>query len=123
VARATGVHLFAYGTLMRGLPLHRVLAAGAAFLGPGTVRGRLLDLGRYPGLVAGGGRVRGELYRLARAELLGRLDRQEGYNFERRRAWVARAAGPRVLAWIYRYRGPRGRATPIPTGDWRHRWQ
>lgn len=107
---------------MRGLPLHRLLAPGAAFVAPGTVRGRLLDLGAYPGLVAGAGRVRGELYRVHRPELLGRLDREEGYNFERRRAWVQRADGPRALAWIYRYIGPRGRARPLSAGDWRQRW-
>jgi gamma-glutamylcyclotransferase (GGCT)/AIG2-like uncharacterized protein YtfP len=108
---------------MQGQPLHLALAAGATLVAPGTVRGRLLDLGRYPGLVSGAGSVRGELYRVHRPELLGRLDREEGYNFERRRARVVLRDGRRVRAWIYRYRGPRDRATPIPTGDWRHRWQ
>src|SRR5262247_268566 len=78
--------LFAYGTLMRGYPLHRVLARGAAYLGPGNIRGALLDLGAYPGLVEGRGAVTGEVYRLdASPELLPALDREEGYNFERRR--------------------------------------
>ena len=53
--------LFAYGTLMRGYALHGVLARGATWLAEGSVRGRLLDLGAYPGLVAGPGRVRGEV--------------------------------------------------------------
>src|SRR5688572_8924061 len=87
--------LFAYGTLMRGYPLHRVLARGAAFVGEGHVRGTLLDLGRYPGLVAGSGRVAGELYRLERPELLPVLDREEGYNFERRRGAVTLPDGRR----------------------------
>jgi gamma-glutamylcyclotransferase (GGCT)/AIG2-like uncharacterized protein YtfP len=111
--------VFAYGTLMRGYPLHRVLARGAVLVGEGHVRGRLVDLGRYPGLVEGAGRVQGEVYRLHDPELLPVLDREEGYNFERRRAVVTLAAGARARAWVYRYRGPRARAVPIPEGDYR----
>lgn len=109
---------------MRGYPLHRVLARGAHFVEPATVRGRLLDLGRYPGLVDGRGRVHGELYVIGRGELLAVLDREEGYNFERRRITVTLAGGRRARAWIYAYRGPRERAVPIPEGDDRRgRWR
>jgi gamma-glutamylcyclotransferase (GGCT)/AIG2-like uncharacterized protein YtfP len=111
--------LFAYGTLMRGYPLHGVLDRGASLLTTGSVRGRLLDLGRYPGLIAGGGRVNGEVYRLDDPELLPVLDREEGYNFVRRRGIVTLAGGRRARVWLYRYRGPRKRATPIPDGDYR----
>jgi gamma-glutamylcyclotransferase (GGCT)/AIG2-like uncharacterized protein YtfP len=111
--------LFAYGTLMRGYALHDVLARGATFVGLGSVRGRLVDLGRYPGLVAGAGRVHGEIYRLDDPQLLPVLDREEGYNFERRRALVALAGGRRARAWLYRYRGPSERAKPIPDGNYR----
>jgi gamma-glutamylcyclotransferase (GGCT)/AIG2-like uncharacterized protein YtfP len=111
--------LFTYGTLMRGYALHAVLARRATALGEATAPGRLLDLGRYPGLVEGPGRVLGELYRLDDAELLPVLDREEGYNFVRRRAIVTLAGGRRVRAWLYRYRGPRERATPIPDGNYR----
>lgn len=113
--------LFTYGTLMRGYALHPVLARGATFLGEARVRGRLLDLGRYPGLVDGAGTVRGELYRIDGPELLAAIDREEGYNFERRRATVTLVAGGRRRAWLYRYRGPRALATPIPDGDYRRR--
>ncbi|HEV8472915.1 MAG TPA: gamma-glutamylcyclotransferase family protein [Methylomirabilota bacterium] len=111
--------LFAYGTLMRGYGLHRVLARRATFEGEATARGRLLDLGRYPGLVAGEGRVKGELYRLDDPELLPVLDREEGYNFVRSITIVTLARGRRVRAWVYRYRGPRERAVPVPRGDYR----
>lgn len=104
---------------MRGYPLHRVLAPGATLLGPGRVSGRLLHLGRYPGLVTGRGRVAGELYRLDDPELLAILDREEGYNFVRRRAIVTLAGGRRARAWIYRYRGRVERARVIAEGDWR----
>jgi gamma-glutamylcyclotransferase (GGCT)/AIG2-like uncharacterized protein YtfP len=104
---------------MRGYALHRMLGRGATFLGEGAARGRLLDLGRYPGLVDGAGRVRGEIYRLDDSELLPVLDREEGYNFQRRRAIVTFANGRRARAWVYRYRGPQNRAVPIPDGDYR----
>ena len=111
--------LVVYGTLMRGYGLHRVLAPGATEVSEGTVRGQLLDLGRYPGLIEGAGRVRGEIYQLDDPELLPILDREEGYNFVRRRAIVTLGGGRRVRAWLYRYRGPRERAIPIHDGDYR----
>jgi gamma-glutamylcyclotransferase (GGCT)/AIG2-like uncharacterized protein YtfP len=104
---------------MRGYGLHTVLARGATYLGRGSVAGRLLDLGRYPGLIAGTGRVKGELYRLDDPQLLPVLDREEGYNFVRSIAIVTLAGGRRARAWVYRYRGPRERAVPIPHGDYR----
>ena len=104
---------------MRGYPLHRALRRGASLVGAGSVRGRLLDLGAYPGLIAGGGRVRGEVYRLDAAELLPVLDREEGDNFVRRHAVVTLVDGRRARAWVYGYRGPRERAVPIPHGDYR----
>jgi gamma-glutamylcyclotransferase (GGCT)/AIG2-like uncharacterized protein YtfP len=108
---------------MQGEPLHHLLRGRASRVGTATVTGRLLDLGRYPGLVAGAGRVSGELYRVDDPELLVTLDREEGYNFERRRTDVDLVDGRRARAWIYWYRGPRARATPIPRGDWRNRWR
>jgi gamma-glutamylcyclotransferase (GGCT)/AIG2-like uncharacterized protein YtfP len=113
--------LFAYGTLMHGFPLHRVLAGRARLVSTATVCGRLLSLGAYPGLVEGEGRVRGELYELPSAELLATVDREEGYNFERCLTEVTPAEGRSVRAWAYWYRGPRGRSVPIPAGDWRTR--
>lgn len=90
-------------------------------MGPATVRGSLLSLGRYPGLVEGAGRVNGELYRVQSPELLPAVDREEGYNFVRRLTPVTRADGRSVRAWLYWYRGPRAGASPIPEGDWRNR--
>ena len=104
---------------MRGYSLHRRLAAGATFLGIGSVRGGLLNLRGYPGLIEGEGRVRGELFRLRDAELLRILDREEGYNFERLRTGVTLADGCRSRAWVYRYRGSSNRAMLIPDGDYR----
>ena len=102
---------------MRGYDLHRLLGAGSRFVALGHVRGALLDLGRYPGLVDGRGVVHGEVYELREPELLQAIDRAEGYNFARRSRLVTLADGRRRRAWLYEYRGPRHGAAPIPEGD------
>lgn len=105
---------------MRGYGLHAVLARGATYLGPGRVRGTLIDLGTYPGLVEGQGLVSGEVYRIDTPELLPAVDREEGYNFERRRRKIALTDGRTAWAWAYHYRGSRERALVIAHGDYRH---
>jgi gamma-glutamylcyclotransferase (GGCT)/AIG2-like uncharacterized protein YtfP len=116
-----------YGTLMRGQPAQRLLTGQATFVEEGTVIGTLLALGRFPGLVAGRGRVRGETWRLETPEVLRTLDEYEGYNFQRCTTTATLASGRRLRALVYRYRGPRTReeaARVIPEGDWRrHRWR
>lgn len=113
---------------MRGLPLHHLIADRCEFVGAGTVAGRLLDLGRYPGAVAEEpGTVHGEVYRLRALEILASLDRAEEYRphaparslYLRRLTAVRLADGRELTAWIYWYRGPRDRAVPIPDGDYR----
>jgi gamma-glutamylcyclotransferase (GGCT)/AIG2-like uncharacterized protein YtfP len=120
---AVSAWLFAYGTLMRGECRHRFLAGTTAFVGEAWAEACLLSLGSYPGMVEGPGRVRGELYRLLRPEVLDVLDREEGYNFERRLTSVTGPDGSPTRAWAYWYRGPRSRARVLPTGDWRSRWR
>jgi gamma-glutamylcyclotransferase (GGCT)/AIG2-like uncharacterized protein YtfP len=111
--------LFAYGTLMRGYALHQALTRCATYFGPGQIEGTLLDLGAYPGLVEGRGTVTGEVYRIDSLELLPVVDREEGYNFERRRRKITLADGRQTWAWAYHYRGLRERAVPIAHGDYR----
>src|SRR5690348_5639727 len=56
--------VFVYGLLMRGNELHHHIESGE-HVGDGRVKGALVSLGRYPGLIEGSGSVRGELYRFA----------------------------------------------------------
>ena len=72
-----------------------------------------------PGMVVGGGRVTGEVYRLHAPEVLRAVDRAEGVQFVRGHTLVTLADGARARAWIYRYRGPCEHAVPIPDGDYR----
>jgi gamma-glutamylcyclotransferase (GGCT)/AIG2-like uncharacterized protein YtfP len=113
-------HLFAYGTLMRGFPLHRLLRGRAHYAGDGRVAGRLLDLGAYPAAVPDAqGTVAGELYRVTDPALWRTLDSTEGPQYHRREVPVRLADGGQATACIYWYVGPRGRGGPIPGGDYR----
>jgi gamma-glutamylcyclotransferase (GGCT)/AIG2-like uncharacterized protein YtfP len=111
---------FVYGTLMRGFPLHRLIEARADFEGTGTVPGRLVDLGVYPGAVPDrDGIVAGEVYRLRDSDILRVLDSVEGPQYHRGEVRVRMAGGREVTAFIYWFVGPLGRGVPIPGGDYR----
>jgi len=117
---AAGDRLFAYGTLMRGFPLHGLLTGRAEYLGRATVAGRLLDLGAYPAAVRDRhGVVAGEVYRLAAAAFWTGLDSTEGPQYHREEVEVRMADGSLITAFIYWYVGPLGRSVPIPGGDYR----
>lgn len=114
---------------MQGFPLHHLLQHRAQFIGRGTVRGRLLSLGEFPGLLEDSRQcVHGELYQAERPEALWRLlDEAEGFNpksigqslFVREVTDVSMADGSITRAWVYRYNGPLGGASPILSGDYR----
>jgi gamma-glutamylcyclotransferase (GGCT)/AIG2-like uncharacterized protein YtfP len=79
--------------------------AGARYLGKASVRGRLFNLGEFPGAVkapAAPARVLGELYSLPDADrALKSLDRYEGSLYKREVTEVELQSGRRVQAWIY----------------------
>jgi gamma-glutamylcyclotransferase (GGCT)/AIG2-like uncharacterized protein YtfP len=118
-------HLFIYGTLMPGLRLDAEMQ-GARFVGAAQVPGRLVDVGRFPGLLPGGGQVTGEIYEVDDAQLA-RLDVVEGMMPSDRAAsqyWrgeVTVCSGPlqgqQVQTYVYN-RSVDG-CTPIPHGDYR----
>jgi gamma-glutamylcyclotransferase (GGCT)/AIG2-like uncharacterized protein YtfP len=86
--------LFVYGSLKQGQRHHGVLA-GARFVSAARTSFdyRLLDLGAYPALAPGSRSIAGELFAVD-AELLGRVDRFEGCDYERRQVelWDGRRA-------------------------------
>ena len=121
--------VFVYGLLMRGFDLHHYMS-GAEFLGEGKIAGRLISLGRYPGLVAGEGEVCGELYRFADlAPALEVLDDVEEYDpanpegslYLRTARAVRTDDGRTLLAWTYAYNKPPTGAPAVTSGDWRRR--
>lgn len=112
--------VFAYGTLLRG-ECRDTLLRGTV-LRPARTRGRLLDLGSYPGLILGEGRVQGELVEIDDVEgTLARLDKVEGERFVRRIVEVDVPMGEPVLAWAWVWAGSERDGTLIPYGSWRAR--
>jgi gamma-glutamylcyclotransferase (GGCT)/AIG2-like uncharacterized protein YtfP len=124
--------LFVYGTLRRGSrnSMHHLLARGATLVGPARMRGRLFDLGAYPGFVPSDtlpAWVRGELYALANStDMLARLDAYEGcgpedvqpHEFRRIRREARGEGGAISLAWVYAYGGPLTGKAEILSGDY-----
>jgi len=118
--------IFVYGTLMRGHCRAAVMEqAGPRGVLPATVRGRLVDLGAYPGLVPGEGLVHGELWRYDDvASLLAELDAIEDFEGYQRlpeslyvRTIVAvDVDGVPAAAWTYLWQGPA--APSVPAGRW-----
>jgi gamma-glutamylcyclotransferase (GGCT)/AIG2-like uncharacterized protein YtfP len=118
-------HLAVYGSLRAGLALPDQPDAGASLVdrGPCTIAGTLYDLGDYPALVPGAGRVVGELYELRDPAVLAVLDRFEEYDVDDHAAsmYVRRAVrlvDPQIEAWVYCFNGETGTRRPVPDGDW-----
>jgi gamma-glutamylcyclotransferase (GGCT)/AIG2-like uncharacterized protein YtfP len=124
--------LFVYGTLREGgrNSVHHMLAHGARRVGKARMRGRLFDLGEYPGFVpsdTGPAWVHGELYALAdSAEMLARLDEYEGcgsrdprpHEFQRLCREALMEGGASAEAWVYVYAGTVNGKPEIASGDY-----
>ncbi|MDH5378955.1 MAG: gamma-glutamylcyclotransferase [Gammaproteobacteria bacterium] len=133
-------HLFVYGTLRRD-SLHRykdLFRISTRYIGKATVKGCLVDLGTYPGLVIDdneSGLVHGDIYLVRRPKILfQRLDQYEeiGLQFPRPNAYqrrVVEVSTPQGIVQAYAYvfnRSPIG-LKKISSGDylkkfpWRYR--
>jgi gamma-glutamylcyclotransferase (GGCT)/AIG2-like uncharacterized protein YtfP len=111
--------LFVYGTLRPSVATdeQRPLIEGLERLGEATVTGRLIDLGDYPGLVAGEELVRGELLAVHDPRQLAALDDYEECGgpdplYRRERTRAHRDDGSSIEVWVYRY----ARNPPLPPG-------
>jgi gamma-glutamylcyclotransferase (GGCT)/AIG2-like uncharacterized protein YtfP len=124
--------LFVYGTLRRDSSheLYHLLARHGHFVGDGRVRGRLFDLGSYPGMTLeiDNGYVLGELYEITSSwqDVIDRLDKYEGcsaddpapHEYRRELVQALLPTGERVTAWAYVLnRDPRGLPV-IESGDY-----
>jgi gamma-glutamylcyclotransferase (GGCT)/AIG2-like uncharacterized protein YtfP len=123
--------LFVYGTLRKDSrnSMHHLLAHGATFVGHARMRGHLFDLGEYPGFVPSDTElawVHGEVYALASAAMLARLDAYEGcgaedpgpHEFERLGRAALMESGASAQVWVYVYTGPVRGKPVIVSGDY-----
>ncbi len=125
-------YLFVYGSLLPGLrpPALAGVLAGCIDRGPGSVPGRLYDLGPYPAAVHDPGaatHVQGRVFELpADRDVLAALDRYEGFDaanpadslYLRVAQCVDQARGGSVLCWVYVYNRDPGDALEVPGGDY-----
>jgi len=118
-------HVFVYGTLRPAVATGepRLLIEGLRQAGPATIRGRLVDLGEYPGLLQGDGVVHGDLLEIETAAQLAAIDAYEGCGppcpLYRRAVVIAerpdRSCTP---VWAYWYCQSVTAAPPISEGDY-----
>jgi gamma-glutamylcyclotransferase (GGCT)/AIG2-like uncharacterized protein YtfP len=122
--------VFFYGTLMAGFDRRRRAGIDRklTYLGRGSIKAALFDLGIYPAAVpAPEGVVWGEVYEMRDPPaVLAALDDIEGYRpedpdrslYTRERADVCLPDGSVACAWVYFYNAPLGHAVRIPSGDY-----
>jgi gamma-glutamylcyclotransferase (GGCT)/AIG2-like uncharacterized protein YtfP len=91
--------------------------------GTAVIEGKLVDLGEYPGLIPGAGKVQAELFEVVDREVFRIMDRHERYDptdiqgsLYLRRA--VRLLEPSVDAWVYVYNREVGDAPEVVGGDW-----
>ena len=106
--------LFVYGTLHPDRAPEGIRAAVSRLrlVGSGTMQGRLLDLGEYPGLVMNGelAPVPGAVFAVPE-DLWRALDAYEGFDeydhanslFVRERHSITMEDGTEQMHWVYRY--------------------
>ena len=123
-------YLFVYGTLLPDTataPISSVVRR-LRCAGPATVRGRLFDVGGFPGMTAEGDHnVSGELLIISSTSAWLRLDLYEGFDrtnpersfFRRERCVATLPDGEQVPAWVYLYNRDLNEASPIKSGCWR----
>jgi putative glutamine amidotransferase len=121
--------LFVYGTLRPGIAPAAVadLVAGLRIMGDARARGRLYNLGPYPGAILDAAtptHVFGVVLELPSPPPWPRLDDYEGYDpanpaaslYIRRRCEVELTDGSTVRAWVYEYNRPVSDSRLIPSG-------
>lgn len=116
-----------YGSLMRGLGAMDELGISdrLGYVGPCIVPGQLFDLGLYPGMRHGKGRIVAELYALLDIGVIEALDQFEDYASSHPRQslylreLVALIQPAHTEAWVYVYNAVPDASARIAGGDWR----
>lgn len=124
--------LFVYGSLRSGFrsPVYEYISRFFHFIGEAKVRGKLYDMGSYPGGIATHDEsfIIGELYEVNEENefswAIGQLDDYEGVNVEsdevklyRREITEVHINSEIIQAWIYWYNGDVSGRPIIISGD------
>lgn len=123
-------NIFVYGSLLSklGNPMHQPLEKYAELIGWGTVQGKLINIGDYPGLIVSGDsddQVKGEVYRVCDPEsLFSKLDRYEGcseqfpepHQYVRKQVSVNLLKNGKAKSWAYLYNLDTSGLEVIPSG-------
>ena len=119
-----------YGLLKQGAagaPAHLDFQRHGEFLGPCRFRGRMIDLGGFPGVVPGEDICHGVLYRLDAARLVRQMDDFEGIHagdptgslYRREKTDIIDDTGrPYGKAWIYTYNQKPDGYPVLEDGNW-----
>lgn len=114
-------YLFVYGTLRTGFgnPVIKEIMQDVELIGESVIRGKLYDIGRYPGAVRitdrESGSIKGEVLKIMHPrKVLRILDQYEGFDPEtpgkseycRDLTPVRLPKGKEVMAWVYWYNFP-----------------
>ncbi len=122
-------YIFVYGTLRRACTTgaHQTYLAGAEFIENAKIKGNLYRVSYYPALVLDDSAswVLGEVYRLASADQLMRLDAYEECSYpplptqeyQRKKVDVITDSGKVLSVWIYSYQHPFKNLDLIASGD------
>ncbi len=120
------MRVFVYGTLQKGLVRHYALEQ-ANFLGYGTIKATLYDLGSYPGIKEGDFDVYGELYEVDET-ILKELDKIEAYypEFPEKSHYIRKEVQVKMqiddsiqTAFVYYYNGKVDESNLIPSGNYK----
>ncbi|MEM1123934.1 MAG: gamma-glutamylcyclotransferase family protein [Bacteroidota bacterium] len=127
----TTPYLFVYGSLMSGItsPIATYLKENSRFIGEGWVKGRLYDMGNYPGLVTDEStntKVIGHIFQLDDPnEMLPNLDHYEciGSDFSephqyRRETISVKTANQTFSCWAYLYNWDTQNLALIESGNY-----
>ena len=119
-----------YGLLKQGaagMPADLPLEASGTFTGPCRFRGRLLDLGGFPGVVDGEQLCHGVRYELNDVSIIGAMDAFEDVTDDPATSLYTRRQIPLLddhgaptgeQAWIYWYNQPAEGFHDVADGNW-----
>ena len=123
-----GNYLFVYGTLKKNNDPHsEFLFNKLEYVGTGTIRAKLYDLGDYPGITESNNTiVYGELYQILDIKNLSKIDEYEETNpvdtlkglYVRNLVQVNMDDGSNVQAFAYFYNKNIEHEKEIPSGRW-----